>query len=185
MSSIIFRLKKVEISWFWKFKTQFTEKQVRNLDKTQLGVLHGLFSCTFIWVSNVWLLNPGRRYIFIKTPKRGSKYSFLVILRANSRIFKKTQLGVLLTFCPVYLSHKSLLYPKNSGRRYILKKKSVIFVSTFLIERAIRHFWFFLGCKIFVQIYQREVMFGPTICTFATIGHWKSHFCLKMRRPPP
>ena len=37
----------------------------------------------------------------------------------------------------------------------------------------------FLGCKIFVQIYQREVMFGPTICTFATIGHWKPHFCLK------
>jgi hypothetical protein len=29
----------------------------------------------------------------------------------------------------------------------------------------------FLGCKNFVQIYQREVMFGPTICTFATIGH--------------
>jgi hypothetical protein len=29
----------------------------------------------------------------------------------------------------------------------------------------------FLGCKIFVQIYQRDVMFGPTICTFATIGH--------------
>jgi hypothetical protein len=45
-----------------------------------------------------------------------------VILRPNPIIFQKTQLDYLLTFCPVNLSHKSLLYLKNSGRRYILKK---------------------------------------------------------------
>ena len=29
---------------------------------------------------------------------------------------------------------------------------------------------------------QRDVIFGPTVCTFATMGHWKT---LKMKRPPP
>jgi hypothetical protein len=51
-----------------------------------------------------------------------AKYSFLVILKPNQRIFPKTQLGSLLTACPVNLKHESLLNLKNSGRRYILKK---------------------------------------------------------------
>jgi hypothetical protein len=29
-------------------------------------------------------INPGRRYILIETPKIGSKYCFLVILKPNS-----------------------------------------------------------------------------------------------------
>jgi hypothetical protein len=48
---------------------------------------------------------------------------FLVILKPNSRIFPKTLLGGLLTFCPVNLSRESLLCLENSGRRYILKQK--------------------------------------------------------------
>jgi hypothetical protein len=114
--------KKLKFLDFWKFETWFTEKRVRNLDKTQLDFLHGLFSCTFIQVSNVWLQNQGRRYILIESPKQGSKYCFLVILRPNSRIFRKTQLHFLLTFSSVNLSHKSLLYSKNSERIYIFKK---------------------------------------------------------------
>jgi hypothetical protein len=46
-----------------------------------------------------------------------AKYSFLVILKPNQRIFPKTHLGGLLTFCPVNLKHESLLNLENSGRR--------------------------------------------------------------------
>jgi hypothetical protein len=61
-------------------------------------------------VSNVELSNPGSLSILIETPKIRSKYCFLVILKLNSRIKKKTLYFDLLTFCLVNLSHESLLY---------------------------------------------------------------------------
>jgi hypothetical protein len=51
-----------------------------------------------------------------------AKYSFLMILKLNQRIFPKTLHIGLLTCCPVNLNYEILLNLKNSGRRYILEK---------------------------------------------------------------
>jgi hypothetical protein len=85
-----------------------------------LAALQGLISYTIMWVSDVLTVNPGRRYILIGTPKMGSKYLyFFDHAEAKPKNFYKNLLGSLLTFCPVNLSYKSLLYLENSGRKYI------------------------------------------------------------------
>jgi hypothetical protein len=60
----------------------------------------------------------------------------------------------------------------------------IIFISSFLIGRAIRDFQIFQDA-IFYQIYQRNIIFGRTICTTLAIGHWKHGFYTFKRRPPP
>jgi hypothetical protein len=60
---------------------------------------------------------------------------FLEILKPNQRFLPETLRSGLLTFCLVNLNHVSLLNLENSGRRYILKKNSVSFGSTFLIAK--------------------------------------------------
>ena len=39
--------------------------------------------------NDIEILNPARRYILIETPKIGSKYGFLMILKSNIRIHIK------------------------------------------------------------------------------------------------
>ena len=48
-------------------------------------------------------------------------------------------------------------------------QNSVTFVRTFLIGRAIRHFRFFRMQDFCSNL--AEVIFAPTTCTYATIGH--------------
>jgi hypothetical protein len=106
------------------------------------------------------------------------KILFLVSLMQNRRIIPKTYLGKLLTFCPVNLSLKSLLYGKNQGGDTFGKNDCVLIVGTFFILRAIGYLIFLNAMFLFKYI--KEVNFGQTICNFAT-GLWK---LLKMRRPP-
>ena len=65
----------------WKNENQFR--------KTFLWALHGLISYTFMWLSNLFIQNPGRKYILIETPKLRSKNDFLIMLKSNPWIFPK------------------------------------------------------------------------------------------------
>ena len=95
-----------------------------------------------------------------------SKNTFFGEPDANRRIIPKTYLGKLLTFCPVNLSLKSLLYGKNQGGDTFGKNDCVLIVGTFLILRAIGYLIFLNAMFLFKYI--KEVNFGQTICNFAT-----------------
>jgi hypothetical protein len=100
-----------EISWnflmYGKLKYDLWKHESQKFNKTLLSNLHGRLSYTFMWVSNVWLLNPGRWFILSETPKVRSKYCFFMIIKPNSRIFQKRS--------PVNWSHNHCYTLKTQG----------------------------------------------------------------------
>jgi hypothetical protein len=71
----IFPIKKLELHDFWKIKSRFLDKKNRfqaNSPRCDLKALQLHIHVGF----DSKLLNPGRRFIFNKTLKIGSKYGF-------------------------------------------------------------------------------------------------------------
>ena len=99
-----------------------------------------------------------------KSTKRWTKYHLLLIYSNKNTLFGNCQNTVFWWFwspiqenwtkhsiliCTDYsathLFKSRMCVLKNQGGNTFWKNNAVSFVSTFLIGRAIRHFWFFLG----------------------------------------